>query len=791
MDHSHHHIAVETHQSLTFTDHVNDFFSQYGFMPHGHCYLWKPWLVGVHVVSDFLIGMAYLAISLTLYGLVKRTKIGFNRIVLCFGVFIGACGLTHFMEIWNLWHSDYWWSGWVKIVTAIASVFTGIYLYRLRDPLISIAEAAKMAEAQKIELEKLLAERTEDFNSIANSIPQLAWKTDPTGFITWYNERWYEYTGTTLEEMQGWGWQKVHHPDHEARVTENWIRHLEAGKDWEDTFPLRSKSGEYRWFLSRARARRDSAGKITHWFGTNTDITDELRVKEELSQQKNLFEAVVNQMPTALVIAEAPSGKIIFGSKSIEQIWGYETIYSANTQAYNEYIGFHLDGKSVESHEWPLARSITRGEIIKGEEYQILRGKKGLGYVRLSSAPVRDNEGKIIAAVVLSEDISAEKKTLEDLKLSEEKFKTITNAMPQMIWSTLPDGFHDYYNDRWYEFTGVPYGSTDGEGWNQMFHPDDQENAWSVWKESLATGKPYEIQYRLKHKSGQYRWVLGRALPIKNEKNEIIRWMGTCTDIHEQLKLTDDLRAQTTELRQTEEKLQKAVSARDEFLSIASHELKTPLTALRLKTQVYLRQIEKEDPRGLEPSRIKNYVEQTFRHSDRLNRLVDDMLDISRIESGKLSIVKERCDFMQILGDLKERFDEQAKLETGEPLHVEGPTQVIGEWDRIRLEQVVSNLITNGLRYGKHSPIFIQVSCKSAQLHFCVIDHGAGVPGDQKEKIFDRFERGNVSPNDISGLGLGLFITKEIVAAHGGEIWVEDTAGGGATFHVSLPLNIS
>jgi PAS domain S-box-containing protein len=111
------------------------------------------------------------------------------------------------------------------------------------------------------------------------------------------------------------------------------------------------------------------------------------------------------------------------------------------------------------------------------------------------------------------------------------QLQVLTDAMPQMVWSTLPDGYHDYYNARWYEFTGAPYGSTDGEGWNGMFHPDDQDRAWARWRRSLATGEPYEIEYRLRHHSGEYRWTLGRALPVRDEVGAITRWIGTCTDI--------------------------------------------------------------------------------------------------------------------------------------------------------------------------------------------------------------------------------------------------------------------
>ncbi len=114
------------------------------------------------------------------------------------------------------------------------------------------------------------------------------------------------------------------------------------------------------------------------------------------------------------------------------------------------------------------------------------------------------------------------------------KFSSVVDAFPHMVWSALPDGYHDYYNAKWYEFTGVPPGSTDGEGWNAIFHPDDRERAWDLWRRSLETGEPYEIDYRLRHRSGEYRWTLGRAVPVRNTDGEIVRWMGTCTDIHEQ-----------------------------------------------------------------------------------------------------------------------------------------------------------------------------------------------------------------------------------------------------------------
>jgi PAS domain S-box-containing protein len=146
-----------------------------------------------------------------------------------------------------------------------------------------------------------------------------------------------------------------------------------------------------------------------------------------------------------------------------------------------------------------------------------------------------------------------------EIAASERRFRVMTAAMPQMVWTTRPDGFHDYYNDRWYEFTGVPSGTTDGEGWNDVFHPDDQERAWTRWRHSLATGEPYEIEYRLRHNSGAYRWTLGRAMPIRDAEGRIERWFGTCTDI-------DDLKRAEAEAR----KLAAIVETSKDFIGLCT-----------------------------------------------------------------------------------------------------------------------------------------------------------------------------------------------------------------------------
>ena len=182
---------------------------------------------------------------------------------------------------------------------------------------------------------------------------------------------------------------------------------------------------------------------------------------------------------------------------------------------------------------------------------------------------------------------AAERDARRQLTDSEDRFRTLADTMPQMVWSTLPDGYHDYYNARWYEFTGTPPGSTDGEGWNDVFHPEDQARAWDVWRHSLTTGEPYQIEYRLRHFDGTYRWVLGRALPIRDDAGMITRWFGTCTDIHEQKLALHEREVISQELSHRIKNIFSVISglisfaarSRPDFAPIAS-DLRLRITAL-------------------------------------------------------------------------------------------------------------------------------------------------------------------------------------------------------------------
>ena len=262
-----------------------------------------------------------------------------------------------------------------------------------------------------------LQESEERFRTLADNIAQFAWMADEKGSIFWYNQRWFDYTGTTLEEMQGWGWRQVHHPEHVERVTEKFLRYLVAGEIWEDTFPLRSKDGQYGWFLSRAVPVKDSHGKLLRWFGTNTDIT--LRRQAEIALQE-----------------------------------------------------------------------------------------------------------------------------------SETRFRNMADNAPVMVWVTDPTGYCTFLSQSWFDFTGQNEETGLGFGWVDATHPEDYEYAKSSFINANQQQTGYRIEYRVRHKDGEYRWVIDAASPRITEDGQFEGYIGSVIDITERKEIEIE-RDRSLQLEQT------------------------------------------------------------------------------------------------------------------------------------------------------------------------------------------------------------------------------------------------
>jgi signal transduction histidine kinase len=239
------------------------------------------------------------------------------------------------------------------------------------------------------------------------------------------------------------------------------------------------------------------------------------------------------------------------------------------------------------------------------------------------------------------------------------------------------------------------------------------------------------------------------------------------------------------EVRDLLRALESAVAQRDEFMSIASHELKTPLTSLKLQTQVGERSLARGDLSFQSPENLRKLLGSTSKQLDRLGRLVEDMLDVSRVNTGKLSLAPERVDLSSLVIDVLDRFRSQL-VEAGCEVTAEIDSDVVGLWDAYRIEQVASNLLSNVIRYSRGAPVHVSLVNQGENAVLEVRDAGPGISIEDQKKIFDRFERAANAKN-IRGLGLGLYISKQIVENHGGKIEVDSRPGNGSTFRVTLP----
>lgn len=281
----------------------------------------------------------------------------------------------------------------------------------------------------------------------------------------------------------------------------------------------------------------------------------------------------------------------------------------------------------------------------------------------------------------------------------------------------------------------------------------------------------YEVE--LCHKAtGKCFYVSYGGTPIFNNKGKLVLVVVTVKDITYKKKIEIELR--------------EALSTRDEFMSISSHELKTPLTSLKLKTQLFKRKIEKNKEQSIDD--VINFADSIEHQVSRLTRLVDDMLDVSRLRSGKFTLSKTEVNFCELVRNALDQIKPQF-LEAGYPtpellMH----DSASGHWDPLRVEQVINNLLTNAIRYGGGKPVTIEVKCIDQFVQLSVKDQGNGISPEQQDKIFNRFER-LTHVHETTGLGLGLFLSQKIIEAHGGKIWVVSQEGVGSTFYFTLPLS--
>ncbi len=355
--------------------------------------------------------------------------------------------------------------------------------------------------------------------------------------------------------------------------------------------------------------------------------------------------------------------------------------------------------------------------------------------------------------------------TEERARGREREFRTLAEVMPQIVFTSRPDGELDYMNQRMAEFAGSPVEALLGSNWYELVDPELRPMVESAWTKALTTGGPYEVEQRLRRRDGAYRWHLTRAVPIRDHEGRIEKWLGTSTDI-------DDLKRAEAELRQRTEFEQ-------QLIGIVSHDLRNPLNAIRLSVQTLLRSEELTDRQARAGARILNSAE-------RATRLTRDLLDFTQARlGGGIPIVPSPLD---LHSTVRQVLDEVQLAHPERTIQFRSEGDGSGAWDGDRLAQVVTNLTNNALAYSReNSPIRVETRADGDHVVLSVHNEGEPIPPELMPRLFQPLQRGKEFDSAGRSIGLGLFIVRSIVDAHGGTIEVNSKKDYGTTFTVRLP----
>jgi PAS domain S-box-containing protein len=492
---------------------------------------------------------------------------------------------------------------------------------------------------------------------------------------------------------------------------------------------------------------------------TSRDLRPELKAKAELQRLATIVDIsedfcnYTDLKGNTIYMNQA--GKNLIGVT--EQNFSTANIYSYHSPVSSVLIGTQIMNELLEKENWSgqlELMHLSTGEIIPiHKQLFIIRDELTKEPIAIAGI-ARDLRAEINAKKAMDEKNAELSQALRELNF-------LADTMPAVVWTATPDGMLDYINQRWYERSEVPIQDSLGTKWASTMHPDDLQGTLNAWQKSLSTGSPYEVEFRLKDKYGKYRWWLVRALALTGKAGMIAKWYGTNTDITEQKELE----------RQ-----------KDNFLGVASHELKTPVTSIKAYAQVLEMMLKRS---GDEKNAA--LMAKMNRQINRLTHLIGDLLDVTKINTGRLQLVSEPFDFNQLMEEViaDTQLTSQNHQITAE---LQFKRMVTG--DRERICQVIVNLLSNAVKYSPDANrIIVYTEDHGDQVQLCVQDFGIGLSRDKQDHVFEQFYRvSGTKEHTFPGLGLGLYISSEIVTQLGGRIWVNSVAGKGSTFCFAIPV---
>ncbi|WP_437312628.1 PAS domain S-box protein [Sorangium sp. So ce385] len=662
------------------------------------------------------------------------------------------------------------------------------------------------------------------FRLLAEMLPHMVWAARGDGAWDYVNDHWRTYTALTAEQLMRAGFAAAVHPDDAARSAAAWRATVERGAPFAEELRLRRHDGAYRWFLARGEPVRDGAGRVVRWLGTCTDIDErrraetgapgqvdgELRWKaalleqvgeavvesrmqlvegsdrrrlvletardvtarrkaeESLRESMARFRNIADHAPMVIWVT-APDGSCIYVNPRWRELTG-------QTEAKSLGFGWLAAVHPSEQEEAAetFRRATARREAFR-IDYRFRRSDGAYRWCIDAAHPWIGPDGEFLGYVGSVIDITERKEAELLLRESEARFRQLADAMPQIVWTAKPDGSIDYYNRRWLELAGAEDAQVGGDTWISFLHEDDRQRVLDTWSRCVATGAPYEVEHRTAFPAAREpRWYLVRAVPIRGASGEIVRWYGTCTDIHD--------------AKLAEAALKEADQRKDDFLAMLAHELRNPLGPIRNAVEL-LRHTAEQQPALV---RACGVIDRQVSH---MARLVDDLLDVSRVARGRVQLRKERCDLARLLRHTAE--DYRSTLEaSGLRLDLKlpaGPVWVLG--DPTRLSQAVSNLLHNANKFtdpGGRVTVALSVTSESSAV-VRVRDTGIGVDPATLARMFEPFSQADRSlDRSRGGLGLGLALVKGLIGLHGGTVSAESGGiGHGTEMVLCLPIERS
>lgn len=642
----------------------------------------------------------------------------------------------------------------------------------------------------------------EHLEYLSNPVVRELMEASNDGFWDWnietgevyFSGRWARMLGYEQNEVEPnvKSWEKIVHPEDMSHVMEMLQAHLDGKTDFYETeHRVKCKDGSWKWILDRGRViSRSKDGKPLRAAGAHTDISERIfheqqiilnEKKEEQSRKKlmdlNLLlresQRVYQETFDLAAIGIAHVDKDhawIKANHALSKITGYTEDELRNTSCL-EMIHEEDRQLSIENK-----RKIIEGKVKSySMEVRFKRKDGKLIWINLTTSVKKDSNNNPEYFIFCIDDVTNKKHDELEREKNRATLQTIVNSTTDLIYVKDNLGRYKLINPPVVSSLSQVIGPIEV---NDIIGKNDKEimgeKGELIFKTDQKIMETKSVNYLEETISTQSGDIIYDSVknPIFNSKGEVIGIVGISRDI--------------TDKKKFQQKLHEAIKLRDEFLSIASHELKTPLTSLVLLVQSMKRIINASDNQLKIAEKIKKSIDQTEKQLLRLSHLIDEMLDITRIQSGKMVMNRTPFDLHDLIKEVSERLMPQVQSATGISIKILKVEHSVGTWDRYRIEQVITNIVTNAIKYGEGKPIEVTLENFNNEALIKIKDYGLGIPKNQHEKIFNRFERGNHSVY-TGGLGLGLFISKQIIDSHKGKIWVESEPGKGSTFIVLLP----